>query len=125
MLVRVLGWILLLAGLWVLWEAMTGQEPGGAGGLLLVIIGLALVNARGRALAAWIGQGILTGLCIITGLALAGFGGLMLLAYAKVLAEGLHFPVQSILVPLVFLSSGLLVTVIGLRRLWRLRGLPR
>ena len=115
--VRVMGWMLLLAGTWALWEAVIGEEPWGAGGLLLVMVGLALVSARARALAAWIGQGVLTGLCIMTGLGLVGFGGVMLLAYGR-------FPVQSILLPVVFLSSGLSLTVIGLRRLWRLRGLP-
>ena len=121
---RVIGWILLLAGIWSLWKAVIGEEPWGVGGLLLVIVGLALVSARARALATWIGQGVLTGLCIMMGLGLVGFGGVMLLAYGQVLAEGLRVPVQSIVMPLVFMSSGLWLTIIGLRRLWRLRGLP-
>jgi hypothetical protein len=57
----------------------------------------------------------------MTGLGLIAFGGVMLLAYGEVLAEGLRFPVQSILMPLVFISGGLMLTVLGLRRLWRLR----
>jgi hypothetical protein len=54
---RLVGWILLLAGIWSLWKAVIGEEPWGVGGLLLVVVGLALVSARGPALAAWIGQG--------------------------------------------------------------------
>jgi hypothetical protein len=123
--VRLIGVILLLAGVWSVWKALVGEEPLGAGGLLMAIIGALMLTRPGRALAAWIGQGIVTGLCIIGGLLLFAFGVLMLLAYWQVLAEGMAPPARSWTVPALFLGCGLLLLVVGLRRLWRFRGLPQ
>jgi hypothetical protein len=122
---RLIGLILLLAGTWSVWKALVGEEPLGGGGLFMVIVGALMLTRPGRALAVWIGEGIVTGLCIIGGLLLFAFGVLMLLAYGQVLAEGMALPVRSLTVPALFLGCGLLLLVVGLRRLWRFRGLPQ
>ena len=104
---------------------MTGEEPLGTTGIVLVVIGLALVTRPGRALFTWIGEGVITGLCLIVGLGFSALGLLMLLPYAQFLTQGLRIPAGAVVIPLVVLGFGLVVLVRGVRRLWRLRGLPR
>ena len=61
---RLIGWIFLLSGIWSIWTALVDKESLGMGGTLMLIIGLTLLTPGGRALAAWIGGGVLTGLCL-------------------------------------------------------------
>jgi hypothetical protein len=120
----VIGWVLLVAGIWSVWKGVTGEEPLGATGVLLVVAGLALASRRAHALAIWIGEGVITGLCLTGGVAFSSLGALMLLAYAEVLSEGMRIPARSAVIPALFLGCGIVLLVWGVRRLWRLRGLP-
>jgi hypothetical protein len=117
--------VLLLAGTWSVWRAATGEEPLGATGIVLVVSGLVLVTRAGRAVVAWIGEGVITGVCLIAGVAFSAVGALMLLPYAQVLTAGGRIPVGSVVIPLLFFGCGLVLLVRGVRRLWRLRGLPK
>jgi len=117
--VRVIGWIFLLSGIWSLWKALVDKESLGMGGTLMLIIGLALLTPGGRALAAWIGGGVLTGLCLTGGVLFLAFGAMALLAYGQVLAAGMMIPVQSIVIPLLFVGLGLFLVFLGVIRLVR------
>ena len=108
-----------------MWKAVTGEEPLGTTAIVLVVAGLALATRPGRALFTWIGEGVVTGLCLIAGLGFCAVGLLMLLPYLHVLGQGLQIPVAAVAIPLVFLGCGLALLVRGVRRLWRLQGLPR
>jgi hypothetical protein len=119
---RPIAWLLVLAGLWSVGHGLFAHEPVGTVGVIIVLIGWALLTARGRAILFWIGQGVLTGLCLLTGLALAAFGGLLLLRYVEVVSASVRLTVRSALIPTLFLGSGLLLLVIGAHRLWRERG---
>jgi hypothetical protein len=117
--VKLVGWILLLGGAWSIARALTADEPLGAGGVLMAAIGLALVSARGRQLAAWIGEGLVTGFCFMAGAGLAAVGLAMVLVYGQVLAEGMILPVRDLTVPLLFLGCGLLLILLAVTRLIR------
>ena len=86
---------------------------------LATTIGLVLVSPRGRALVSWIGGGLLTGLCLFGGVGLLAVGLLALLAYGELLSAGLGFPVRSLMIPLLFLGSGLFLLLVALHRLRR------
>lgn len=116
---KLVGWVLFLGGAWSLTRALTAHEPLGAGGVLMAAIGLALVSARGRRLAAWIGEGLVTGFCLIAGAALAAVGLALVLVYGRVLAEGMIVPVRDLTVPLLFLGCGLLLMLLAVTRLTR------
>jgi hypothetical protein len=105
-------------------QAVTGHEPLGAGGILLVVIGLALASRRARSVATWVGEGVVTGLGLVAGAVCAILGALMFLVYARALAGGAPVSVGSAVVPALLLGCGILLLVRGVRRLWRLRGLP-
>ena len=121
---RLLGWLLLFVGPWSLWEALADGRPLAPGGVILVLMGLVLVSARGRAVTRWIGQGVLTGLCVLSGLLLLLMGVLGLILSGPPLAGGVTLAAWSLVAPLAFLASGLVLVGLGVRRLWRLRGLP-
>ena len=104
---------------------MTGEEPLGATALVLIVAGLALATRPGRALFTWIGEGVVTGLCLAAGFGFSAIGLLMLLPYIHVLAQGLQVSLAAVAIPLVFLACGIALLVRGVRRLFRLRGLPR
>jgi len=123
--VRVIGWILLVIGAWSVWKTATSEEPLGATGIVLVVTGLVLVTRAGRAVVTWIGEGMVTGACLIAGVALSSVGVVMLLQYAQLLTAGLRISVGSAVIPLVFLGCGLVLLIRGVRRLFRLRGLPK
>lgn len=116
---RLVGWILLLSGLWSIWRALAQDDPLGMGGIVMVLLGLALLTPAGRVLAAWIGGGLLTGLCLMGGVGLATIGLLALLADAQLLGAGLHLPVRSLAIPLLLLGWGLFLLGVGVNRLWR------
>ena len=116
---RLIGWIFLLSGIWSLWTALVDKESLGMGGTLMLIIGLTLLTPGGRALAAWIGGGVLTGLCLTAGALFLAFGAMALLAYGQVLAAGYMIPVRSIAVPLLFVGLGLFLVLLGVIRLVR------
>ncbi len=111
--------------MWSVWKAFTGEEPLGATGIVLVVTGLVLITRAGRAVVTWIGEGVVTGVCLIAGVALSSLGVVMLLQYAQFLTAGLRIPVGSAVIPLLFVGGGLVLLVRGVRRLWRLRGLPK
>ncbi|MBI4271947.1 MAG: hypothetical protein HY615_16545 [Candidatus Rokubacteria bacterium] len=121
---RLLGWILLVGGIWSIGAAVVDNDPIGLGGVAMALGGLALLTARGRALVGWIGEGVLTGLCLCAGLVLGALGTVLLLAYAEWLAPGAVPLVRSIVPPAVLLGAGLLLLVTGLKRLWRRRQWP-
>ena len=121
---RLIGWILLLSGMWSLWKALAGGETLGWGGILMVLIGTALLTPRGRALAAWIGGGLLTGLCLMAGAGFLAVGVVALSAYLGVLVEGIPVPVESIVVPVLFLGWGLCLVVLAVTRLFRQYRVP-
>ena len=104
---------------------MTGEERLGTTTLVLIVAGLALATRPGRALFTWIGEGVVTGLCLTAGFGFSAIGVLMLLPYVHVLAQGLQISLSAVAIPLVFLACGIALLVRGVRRLFRLRGLPR
>ena len=104
---------------------MTGEERLGTTTLVLIVAGLALATRPGRALFTWIGEGVVTGLCLTAGFGFSAIGLLMLLPYVHVLAQGLQVSLAAVAIPLVFLACGIALLVRGVRRLFRLRGLPR
>ncbi len=116
---RLIGWVLLLSGSWSLWMALAEDEPLGTGGVLMIIAGAGLLSRRGRTVAAWIGSGLLTGLCLIAGAAFLAVGGLMLAAYGRILAEGVALPMRSVAAPLLFCAWGLLLILLAVGRLVR------
>lgn len=121
-LMRSVAWLLLLAGLWAMGRGVLADEPAGVVGVIIILMGWALLSVRGRAILVWIGEGVLTGLCIFIGLALAVFGGLLLLVYGEVISGGGGVLVRSVLTPTLLLGSGVLLLVAGVHRLWRERG---
>ena len=116
---RLIGWIFLVSGIWSLWKALADREALGLGGVLMVAIGLVLLSPRGRALVAWIGGGLLTGLCLFGGVGLLGVGVLALLVHGELLSAGLGFPVRSLVIPLLLLGSGLFLLLVAVDRLLR------
>jgi hypothetical protein len=113
---RLIGWILLLSGAWSLWKALAEKESLGMGGILIIAVGVALLAPRVRALVAWIGGGLLMGLCLMGGAWFLIIGALALLTYGQVLAVGATLPVQSVVVPLLFLGWGLVLVLVGVIR---------
>ena len=113
---RLIGWIFFLSGAWSLWTALAEREPLGMGGIVMLLVGVALLTPPGRALANWIGGGVLTGLCLTGGAWFLVFGALALLAYGPALAAGM-IPVQSVAVPLLFVGCGLFLVLVGVIRL--------
>lgn len=113
---RLIGWIFFLSGIWSLWTALADREPLGMGGIVMLIVGVALLTPPGRALAAWIGGGLLTGLCFMGGVWFLAFGAMALLAYGPALTAGM-IPVQSVAVPLLFVGCGLFLVLLGVIRL--------
>ena len=116
---RLIGRILLLSGIWALWMALADDEPLATGGLLMIIVGATLVSRRGRVIVAWIGSGLLTGLCLFGGTTFLVMGALMLAAYGRILAEGVALPVRSVAVPLLFCLWGVALIFLGVNRLVR------
>ena len=116
---RLIGWILFFSGGWSLWKALADGETLGLGGALMMLSGVALLASRGRALAAWVGGGLLTGLCLAAGAGFLGVGGLALLTYLQVLVAGIPLPVESVVVPVLFLGWGLCLVVLAVTRLLR------
>ena len=111
--------------MWSVWTAVIGEQPFGTTAIVLVVTGLVLVTRPGRALVTWIGDGVITGVCLAAGCGFFALGLLMLFPYAQLLAQGLRIPVGALVIPLLVLGCGVLLLVRGVRRLWRLRGLPR
>jgi hypothetical protein len=116
---RLIGWILLLSGAWSVWKALADKESLGMGGVLMIVVGVVLLAPAGRALAAWIGGGLLTGLCLLGGAWFLVIGTLTLLTYAQILAVGAALPVQSVVIPLLFLGCGLFLVLVAVIRLVR------
>lgn len=113
---RVIGGIVLLAGIWPLWRTLTGHDVLDAGGIVMVFTGLALLSGRHWARAIGLGEGAFAGLCVTNGIALAIWGALMLFAYWEFVSAHLKLPVRSITSPLVFLGGGVLLILAGVRR---------
>ena len=116
---RLIGWIFFLSGIWSVWKALADKESLGMGGVFMLIIGVLLLTPRGRALAAWIGGGVLTGFCLTGGAVFLAFGAMALLAYWQFLAEGMMIPVRSITIPLLFVGWGFFLVLLGVIRLVR------
>ena len=116
---RLIGWIFFLSGIWSVWKALADKESLGMGGVFMLIIGVSLLTPRGRALAAWIGGGVLTGFCLTGGALFLAFGAMALLAYWEIIAAGSMIPVQSVAVPLLFVGLGLFLVFLGVIRLVR------
>lgn len=115
---RLIGWLLLLSGLWSLWHAFVAREPLGWGGILMTLVGLGLLTPAGRAFASWIGQGLLTGLSITLGVGFLAVGLVGLGGYFSLPAEaGAALP--ALVTPLLFVGWGLLLLLLGIRRLLR------
>ena len=114
---RLIGWIFFLSGIWSVWKALADKESLGMGGVFMLIIGVLLLTPRGRALAGWIGGGVLTGFCLTGGAVFLAFGAMALLAYWEIIAAGSMIPVQSVAVPLLFVGCGLFLVLLGVIRL--------
>lgn len=114
-----IGWVFLLSGAWSFWKALAEQEALGMGGLLMMIVGAALVSRRVRALGGWLGGGLLTGLCLFGGVGFLAAGVLALLAYGELLAAGFFLRARSLVIPLLFVGWGLFLFLVALGRLRR------
>lgn len=112
-----IGWLLLLSGLWSLWHAIAAREPLGWGGIIMTLVGLGLLTPAGRAFASWIGQGLLTGLSITLGAGFLAAGLVGLRAYLALLQTAA--PLPALVIPLLLVGWGLLLVLIGIRRLVR------
>lgn len=116
---RLIGWILLLAGAWSVWDALVGRTPVSGAGVVMVVVGLGLLTRRGRAAVAWVGEGVLTGLCLTGGLLLVALGALAALPTLRLVGDGLPVPLGMLVVPALFAGCGILLIAAAGRRLAR------
>lgn len=113
---RLLGWFLLLTGLWSVWQAVTAGESLGWGGIVVALLGFALLTPTGQAGAVWLGQGLLTGLSFTLGISLVSAGVIRLRTH---ITGETDYPLRLLVIPLLFVGWGALVLLPGIRRLLR------